>query len=146
LWVSPHRSGKPTPESNLYLDGLNPAILVTIDGSAALYHFDSGASSSQLGVDFCVAHSHLIDGSRRIADTVSGAGGFKEYPAYRLTHLPLSIGGETTTLDRVDVFARETGAPWEPFFGNLGQDITRAFNGFTIDFRAMTFRLGKRFE
>jgi hypothetical protein len=31
---------------------------------------------------------------------------------------------------------------FEPSFGNLGQDLASARGGYTIDFRAMTFRLG----
>jgi hypothetical protein len=52
------------------------------------------------------------------------------------------VGGTTATVDSVSVFRDSTAAAFEPYYGNLGQDLVAPFGGFTIDFRAMTFHLG----
>lgn len=57
----------------------------------------------------------------------------------------MTIAQRTTTPDSVDVFSEITHSTFEPFLGNLGQDITRQFGGWTIDFRAMTFALGVQY-
>ncbi len=142
LRVRPHPTGSPTPKSNLYLEELGPILAVSIDGSVRLYHFDSGANQSNLGVRFCLAYPQRMAGAPSHLIGIAGAGGVKSFPGYELTRLPVTVGGRTTTLDSVSVFRQESHASFEPFFGNLGQDLVGPSGGFTIDFRAMTFRLG----
>ena len=39
-----------------------------------------------------------------------------------------------------------TRSPFESYFGNLAGNLAARFGGYTIDFRAMTFRLGAAFR
>lgn len=140
--VSPHPLGAPTLESNLFLEQLNPIMTVTVDGSTGLYQFDSGASTTDLGVQFCAAYPRRVARAPKRQIHLAGAGGEKVFPGYMIKNLPMTIGGRTTTLDSVTVFSGVTHAPFEPFWGNIGQDVIRQFGGWTIDFRAMTFEPG----
>lgn len=142
LQVMPDPRGVPSGSSNLFLDALQPVIAVTVDDSTGLYHFDSGADASTLGVHFCRAYPQRVAGLASHGITIGGAGGSHEYGGYTLTQLPITVGGMTSTLDSVSVFRDSTTAAFEPYYGNLGQDFVAPFGGFTIDFRAMTFHLG----
>jgi predicted aspartyl protease len=142
LRVRPHPTGTPTPHSNLFLEQLSPILAVSIDGSVRLYHFDSGADHSSLSVRFCLAYPHRMAAAAPHTIEIGGAGGAKKFSVFELTRVPMTIGGTTTTLDSVSVFRQETDPVFDPFLGNLGQDIAGPSGGFTIDFRAMTFRLG----
>ena len=142
LHVTPDPQGVPSDSSNLFLDDLQPLIAVTVDDSSALYHFDSGADVSILGVHFCRAYAQRLAALASHQIQFGGAGGSHEYGAYTIARLPVSVHGTTATLDSVSVLRDSTAAAFEPYYGNLGQDLVTAFGGFTIDFRAMTFRLG----
>jgi hypothetical protein len=140
--VTPDPEGVPGDSSNLFLDELNPLVVVTVDGASRLYHFDSGADATVLGVHFCRAYPQLLAGLSRRPLDIGGAGGTSAYSAYLLNHLPVTVGGTSTILDSVSVISDSTTMAFEPSFGNLGQDLASARGGYTIDFRAMTFRLG----
>lgn len=140
--VTPDPDGVPSDSSNLFLDELNPLVAVTVSGSSRLYHFDSGADATVLGVHFCRAYPQLVAGLSRRSLGIGGAGGNSAYSAYVIGHLPMTVGGTTTTLDSVSVVSDSTTMAFEPSFGNLGQDLAAARGGYTINFRAMTFRLG----
>jgi predicted aspartyl protease len=142
LQVTPDPQGAPSDSSNLFLDDLQPLIAVTVDDSTALYHFDSGADASILGVHFCRAYPQRMAGLASHDTEFGGAGGSHKYGAYTLARLPMSVRGTIATLDSVSVLKDSTTAAFEPYYGNLGQDLVAAFGGFTIDFRAMTFHLG----
>ena len=140
--VTPDPKGVPGDSSNMFLDELNPLVAVTVDGASRLYHFDSGADATVLGVHFCRAYPQLLAGLSRQPVGIGGAGGTSAYSAYLLDHLPVRVGGTSTILDSVSVISDSTTMAFEPSFGNLGQDLASSRGGYTIDFRAMTFRLG----
>jgi predicted aspartyl protease len=140
--VTPDLEGVPSDSSNLFLDELNPLVAMTVDGASRLYHFDSGADVTVLGVHFCRAYPKLVAGLSRRPLGIGGAGGNSAYSAYVIGHLPVTVGGTTTTLDSVSVMSDSTTMAFEPSFGNLGQDLASSRGGYAIDFRAMTFRLG----
>ncbi len=140
--VTPDPEGVPGDSSNLFLDELNPLVAVTVDGTSRLYHFDSGADATVLGVHFCREYPQLVAGLSRRPLGIGGAGGNSAYSAYLLKHLPVTVGGTSTILDSVSVLGDSTTMAFEPSFGNLGQDLALSRGGYTIDFRAMTFRLG----
>ena len=54
----------------------------------------------------------------------------------------MAIGGQRTELDSVFVMRDESQSPFESYFGNLSGNLAARFGGYTLDFRAMTFRLG----
>jgi predicted aspartyl protease len=140
--VTPDPDDVPSDSSNMFLDELNPLVAVTVDGASRFYHFDSGADATVLGVHFCRAYPQLLAGLSPRPVGIGGAGGTSAYSAYLLTHLPVTVGGTSTILDSVSVISDSSTMAFEPSFGNLGQDLASSRGGYTIDFRAMTFRLG----
>jgi hypothetical protein len=140
LWVYPNPTAVPNDLSNLFLDELQPLVAVTIDDSTRLLHFDSGADRTSLGARFCRAYPTRMRGLKARTIQIGGAGGTRSYSVYEIDRLPVTIGGTTTTLESVQVFQEDPTS--DHFFGNLAGDVAARFGGYTIDFRAMTFRLG----
>ena len=52
------------------------------------------------------------------------------------------MGDKTATLERVSIFPMKMGSGIDELYGNLGQDMVRRFESFTLDFSKMTFSLG----
>jgi len=72
------------------------------------------------------------------ADTsaLRGAGGSRAFPAYTLPQLTIALGSHRATLRGVQAFAQATPAPFDHFFGNLGQDVIGG-DVLTLDFARM---------
>ena len=141
------RTGEsPSDSSNLFLDNLSPVVAATIGDSTRLFHFDSGADATLLTVRFCRAYASLLEGLDTTSIGIGGAGGAQRYVGYRIPELPVVIGGQRAELDSVFVLRDTTRSPFESYFGNLAGNLAARFGGYTIDFRAMTFRLGAAFR
>ena len=97
LQVTPDPKGVPSDSSNLFLDDLQPLIAGTVDDSTALYHFDSGADVTLLGVHFCRAYPQRMAGLASHKMAIGGAGGSHDYSGSTLTRLPITVGGTTAT-------------------------------------------------
>ncbi|HEX6816695.1 MAG TPA: retropepsin-like aspartic protease [Gemmatimonadaceae bacterium] len=131
-----------TDSSNLFLDNLSPLVAAKVGDSTRLFHFDSGADATLLTVRFCRAYTSLLAGLDTTSIGIGGAGGAQRYVGYRLSQLPVVIGGQRAELDSVFVLRDSTRSPFESYFGNLAGNLAGRFGGYTMDFRAMTFRLG----
>ena len=142
LHVDPRAGETPSDSSNLFLDNLAPLVAAKVGDSTRLFHFDSGADATMLSVRFCRAYTSLLIGLDTTSVQIGGAGGVERYTGYRIPQLPVAIGGKTAQLDSVFVMREESRSPFEPYYGNLAGNLAARFGGYTIDFRAMTFRLG----
>lgn len=142
LRVDPGAGEAPSDASNLFLDDLAPLVAATVGDSTRLFHFDSGADATMLTVRFCRAYTSLLTGLDTTSVKIGGAGGVQRYEGYRIPQLPVAIGGQRANLDSVFVMREESRSPFESYFGNLAGNLAERFGGYTIDFRAMTFRLG----
>lgn len=142
LRVNARAGEAPSDSSNLFLDNLSPLVAATVGDSTRLFHFDSGADATMLTVRFCRAYASLLTGLDTTSIRIGGAGGVQRYAGYRIPLLPVAIGGQRTELDSVFVMRDESQSPFESYFGNLSGNLAARFGGYTLDFRAMTFRLG----
>lgn len=142
LRVNARAGEAPSDSSNLFLDDLSPLVAATVGDSTRLFHFDSGADATMLTVRFCRAYASLLTGLDTTSIRIGGAGGVQRYAGYRIPLLPVAIGGQRTELDSVFVMRDESQSPFESYFGNLSGNLAARFGGYTLDFRAMTFRLG----
>lgn len=142
LGVDPRAGEAPTDSSNLFLDNLAPLVAARVGDSTRLFHFDSGADATMLTVRFCRAYTSLLAGLDTTHIEIGGAGGVKRYAGYRVAQVPVAIGGQRAELDSVFVMRDESHTPFESYFGNLSGNLAARFGGYTMDFRAMTFRLG----
>jgi len=142
LRVDPRADEAPSDSSNLFLDNLAPLVAAQVGDSTRLFHFDSGADATLLTVRFCRAYTSLLSGLDSSRVEIGGAGGVQRYEGYRIPQLPVDIGGQRTVLDSVFVMREASRSPFESYFGNLAGNLAARYGGYTIDFRAMTFRLG----
>lgn len=142
LGVDPGIGETLSDSSNLFLDDLSPLVAARVGDTTRLFHFDSGADATLLTVRFCRAYASLLTGIAPTHVKIGGAGGVQRYDGYELARLPLTIGGTHAVLDSVFVFRDESRSPFEAYYGNLSGAVAAKFGGYTIDFRAMTFRLG----
>ncbi|HKV52602.1 MAG TPA: retropepsin-like aspartic protease [Gemmatimonadaceae bacterium] len=130
--------------SNLFLDELSPLVAATVGDTTRLFHFDSGADATLLTVRFCRAYPALLTGLPLKHIEIGGAGGAERYDGYEIAHVPMMIGGTRAVLDSVFVFRDASKSPFESYYGNMAGTMAAKFGGYTIDFRAMTFRLGAK--
>jgi predicted aspartyl protease len=127
----------------LYMQELDPLVTAKVNGQELLMFFDSGASSTTFTVRYYNAFRHDVEGFNKIRHGIGGAGGAKLVTAYKLPRIAIMIGNETAVLENVSVIAEPLGTDQDLLFGTLGRDLTSGFKSFTIDFKAMRFRLTK---
>jgi Aspartyl protease len=129
--------------ARMYLKLLTPVIECAVQGRNLPFSFDTGASETNLSVRY---YNQFHGDSRewKKGKTKSfGAGGVVKRTIYFQPELHLGIGTRTVTLQRVPIFPSIMGAGIDDLYGNLGQDVVAKFDSFTLDFSAMTFRLGE---
>jgi hypothetical protein len=130
-------------DSELFLENQTPLVAVHVEGSNLLFSLDTGAAVSTFDVQFYNVVKAKLRGEKRSLFTFSGTGGRRSSPAYNMSNLRLSLGGEETTLENASVFAGSTQASSGDFFGNLGQDALRSFTSYSVDFTRMKFTARK---
>lgn len=123
-------------EADMYLEQLNPLVAAAVDGRTELYHLDTGANTSVFTWHFRATYPARFAGLARDTTSLTGAGGGRTFPAYRLRELPIALGAHRVTLRDVIVLADSTPAPFDHFWGNLGQDVIGA-SAVTFDFVRM---------
>jgi hypothetical protein len=67
----------------------------------------------------------------------------KRIRAYKLPELKVGIGDQTAILKDVTVAAEPLGTDLDLLYGTTGRDLTAEFKSFTLDFKAMRFRVQK---
>jgi len=128
------------PDSNFWLDGLEPFATVSVDNAPnpLTMEIDSGARTSQLNHDRRANFAALLDGASTHAVSIGGAGGTLTQQASVVPHLTVHVGAQTVTLDDVEVID----GPSADQDGVIGQDVLRSHGGgYVLDFDAMRFEL-----
>ncbi len=134
----PRRAGR-RAEQNMCLDGLTPLLAGTHKGRRLAFTFDTGARTSSLYPPFFKAYEEEIK-ARGISqpEKITGAGGSKEVPAYRLSDLAMTFSGKEARFVSVKILTQETIDNSRYFYGNLGQDLIRQFEKMTLNFESMS--------
>jgi predicted aspartyl protease len=127
----------------IYMQQLNPLVESRVNGHDLLLFFDSGASSTALGERYYNRFPGEFASLARVHRRVAGAGGEKVIDTYQLPGVVVQIGNQSATLKNVAVNAVPVGTDFDLLYGNIGRDLTSKFSSFTLDFRAMRFRLGE---
>lgn len=122
--------------AEMFLEQLSPLVAATVDGHTDLYHFDTGANRSVLTAHFHDAHRGLFAGLAPSDASMTGTDGTNNFLSYTLPDLIIALGAHTATLHGVTVFAGPTSAPFDAFYGNLGQDVIGGAT-LTLDFVRM---------
>lgn len=121
--------------SNMALDGLDP--LIYIDGMH--FMFDTGADETTFYHAFYEKYKTQIDHTyTQDTLTMSGAGGYKQFIGYTISHT-FDFQGRKLTLDNVQVLIDKI-KDEENVYGNIGQDLIRQFDVMTLNFEQMFIR------
>lgn len=129
--------------SPIYMQQLNPLLQCRIEGRDLLLMFDTGADSTTLTAKYYHAFPEQFTGISQTKHGVGGAGGVKVLNAYKLAEVRIGVGGATALMKGVSVLAEPVGSDADLLYGTIGRDLTNQFKSFTLDFKAMRFRLQK---
>jgi hypothetical protein len=134
----PARAGK-RAEQNMGLDGLTPLIAGAYKGRRLIFTFDTGARTSSLYPPFFKGYEEEIKATGTSQpERITGAGGSKDVPAYRVNDLAMTFSGREARLASVKILTEETLDNSRYFYGNLGQDLIRQFEKMTLNFVSMS--------
>jgi hypothetical protein len=122
---------------NFALDGLDPVIALKKGKDTLLFHFDSGASSSQFYKAYFDKYKSEVKktGIKKVLG-FGGAGGVQKKSVYVLPQLDLQLGDKHARIDSASVLTQKI-IPNEYFYGNIGQDFTSQFSEITYNFKYM---------
>ena len=151
--ISPAAEPKPSPieeGARLWLDGSAPLVAAdtipvsragAITGSAGprLFTLDTGAGNTYFTDKYYREHQNDFVNQPVGAALLAGGGGSRSIPAYTAKGLPLWFGSTLVVVRGVHVLKDSQGGSEEDFYGNLGQDLLRSFDSYTIDFHSMRF-------
>jgi len=129
--------------AHMYMKLLTPVIVCGVEGHDLPFTLDTGASGTSLSVRYFDRFRADIRSWKRGTNKSSGAGGMVTGKVYLQPRLNLNVGDKIVTLENVSVFPRRMGSDLDELYGNLGQDVVAKFASFTLDFSAMTLRLGE---
>ncbi|WP_162852544.1 retropepsin-like aspartic protease [Dinghuibacter silviterrae] len=124
--------------SNLALDGWAPVVSVITRGDTLSFHFDTGASNTDLYSPYLERHrEEVLREGKRQTSRRGGAGGIVATEVYRLKNVDMEVGGRPLTLPQVDVLTHSTDDKGERYYGNLGQDVFSRFPEMVLNFKYM---------
>jgi clan AA aspartic protease (TIGR02281 family) len=127
----------------VYMQQLDPLVESRVAGHDLLMFFDTGATGTSFTVRYYNAFRGEFSGLSRGHHGIAGAGGTKSEPSYNLPKLDIGISDQTAVLNDVPVMAEPMGTDFDLLYGTIGRDVTSQFKSFTLDFKAMRFRLTK---
>jgi predicted aspartyl protease len=127
----------------MYMQELTPLLQAQVDGRDLLFSFDTGAQSTVFTIKYYNAFSKDFRTMSKNKHGISGAGGVKMVDSFTYPIVKLQVGDQTVTLKNIPVFAEALRTDLDLLFGNIGRDLTDNFQSFTLDFKAMRFRLSK---
>jgi clan AA aspartic protease (TIGR02281 family) len=124
---------------NFALDALTPVIMVEYRNDTLPFHFDTGATSTDLYSLFFTKYKNEIIGNSKIKNkTFGGAGGYAETEVYILDSLDISAGNSKSKLYSVPITAKDLmGSEVKYIYGNFGQDYIKQYSEMKINFTAM---------
>lgn len=128
--------------TQLYMDGLTPIIFLNIEGSSLPFILDTGASSTSLSHTYWTKMAARASNWTRKQGKSSGLGGTKTFDNVVQPELKARVGDDVIMLKNVEINTQPNeGEDSQPMYGRIGQDLWTDAVGFTIDFRAMRFRI-----
>ncbi len=122
---------------NLALDHLDPVLFLRTDKDTLCFHFDLGASSSQLYSRYFEKYKLEIlrQGHAKTVE-FGGAGGIEKKSVYVMPSVNFYLGSRKAVLDSVDILTEKI-SPGEMFYGNIGQDFVKLFPELILNFKDM---------
>ncbi|MBV9882161.1 MAG: retropepsin-like domain-containing protein [Sphingomonadaceae bacterium] len=132
----------PAGPPNLVATAGQVFVKVAVDGREVPLHLDTGANQSALSARYAAANparvAALATGQARMAS----AGGTASTRFATWRDPPLALAGRALPLLSLRIGLAAPGAPEPRDNGTLGSDALRAFESYTLDFRAMRLEVG----
>lgn len=128
-------------KSNLVFDNDHLAVTATVEGRNVLATLDTGAETTDLYKPFADTFRSLLEENGK-KDSIEerGVGHTEAFDAVTMPELRIQLGGFDTVLSPAHVLLKSIGA--NCCVGNFGMDLLKQAPSFSIDFKAMTLRLG----
>ncbi|QAY76373.1 aspartyl protease family protein [Sphingosinicella sp. BN140058] len=133
----------PAPAPNLLLIGNDLYAQVAIAGRVHPLFLDTGAASTALYKRFAAERPDLRPTDSGKSQGKGGVGGSTTVRVASLGPVPIAIGTATREMKSIDVELADD-ANEEERYGVLGNDVLRAFDGVTLDFRRGTIEAAPR--
>jgi hypothetical protein len=129
--------------SNLALEQLNLLVLVEHRSDTLIAMLDSGANKTLFYEPFFRRYRASLEAlGQPDTLTAGGAGGLRKMPAYLLPNVAIFIGDTNVTIDSAHILTEPIRGPDGNYlFCNIGQDVLYSFEGYSINFRSMSFLL-----
>ncbi len=122
---------------NMFMNGLNPVVLLLSDGDTLFFTMDTGAKVSELSKKYYEEHKEMVEEKGTLTTSQrSGVGGTVEGKEFVLHNFPYTIGSKSNVLPEIPVVLTEYSFS-EDFDGNLGQDVFSQFNEMILNFQYM---------
>jgi len=130
------------PGIPLYMRRLTPVVNLKANGVLLPFTLDTGASGTDLSVRYYERFKNADLSWKPEQSEVGGAGGNIKRQIFTQPMLHLEIGDKPATLKNISITPQKTDAGLDELYGNIGQDLFRYFESFTLDFATMTFKVG----
>jgi hypothetical protein len=131
-----------TAQPNLVAGAGQVFVTVAVDGRDLPLHLDTGANHSSLSALYAAAYPQRIAALATTSEAHMGsAGGVASARVATWPNAPLALGGRTLLLPALPIALPAPG-PAPRSYGTLGSEALRAFESYTLDFKAMRLELG----
>lgn len=129
-------------QKNLALNELDPRIAVQYQSDTLICRLDTGANKTHFYAPFFERYRIDIEAQSNLqTGKATGAGGSREFKAYLLAKVELTVGGVNVSLEDITVYTEPLDENSEHLFCNLGLDVLDQFGGYTVNFRDMALVL-----
>jgi len=129
-------------QPNLFAGAGQVFVAVAVDGREVPLHLDTGANRSSLSPLYAEANPDRIAALATGQAHMMSAGGAASAQVATWRNAPLAIGGRAWQLPSLQIALAAPGGPTPRMYGAIGSDSLRAFESYTLDFRAMRLDLG----
>jgi hypothetical protein len=127
----------------MFMQELTPLLNCKVEGHDLLFSFDTGASGTIFSLKFFRTFQDELKSLKKTNSAIAGAGGRRSLSSVKAPEVKIGIGDATAVLKNADVFTAPLGTDVDLLYGNMGRDVTNQFRSFTLDFKAMRFRVQK---
>lgn len=132
-----------TEPRNLFMDMLNPVLMLTVNGKSEPFNFDTGGDKTSLSRMFYETFRQdvLLKNLPLETKVSASAGGEQKFQAVVIPQLVLGLGRQNVTLQNVVVDTEHYHVSGKALLGNIGQDFIRKYPKVTISFEHSYLKL-----
>lgn len=133
----------PACPPNLRAIGSTLFVQTEINGIPVPLHLDTGANRSGLSPRFAREQPEVLTGLERGTSQFAGAGGAMMQIDQALWRtIEITIACRTLEVPELAIQITDSQTAMNDYYGVLGNDVLKAFQTFTLDFKNMHFQLG----